>query len=251
MAVCPKCNSTNVKFSREAKGSTYHSSYKRTGVKSSWFIPAGMRDGKRNIKYDTVAVCQNCGNTWCVAQKGEILVGKIVGGFLIFSVVLGIITSILGNGNSTGVNQSGGQTNHSVWLSGNTDIEDFKYKTDGLSIYIEEYNGSSKQVRIAGTYEVDGKEMTVESLDGTFALDDVDSVIVPEGVTKLSDNCFNSCGIQFLYLPSTLKEFKGWSYFHDIKKLYYGGTEEEWAALLNGANFEFEVVCNASADDLK
>ena len=78
---------------------------------------------------------------------------------------------------------------------------------------------------------INGETCTVVSLDTTFALDSVISVVVPEGVRSMSNNVFNSCGLKFVYLPSTLTDFNGWDYFHELKKLYYGGTEDQWKNL--------------------
>lgn len=64
MAVCPKCGGTNIKFHREPVGTSYNSYYRRTGVKSSWIFPAGIRNGHRKIAYRTVGLCSDCGHTW-------------------------------------------------------------------------------------------------------------------------------------------------------------------------------------------
>lgn len=58
---CPKCGSSSVKCEIRAAGTTVKSHYYRTGVKSSWFIPAGTKTYRSKRKHKTVALCQNCG----------------------------------------------------------------------------------------------------------------------------------------------------------------------------------------------
>lgn len=140
-----------------------------------------------------------------------------------------------------------------LWNDTATQLEDFDYYVDGDSIFLKNYKGSDKKVNIASSYEIDGQRLKVTSLDKTFTLERVSSVIVPEGVTSMSDNVFNSSGIQYLYLPSTLTDFDGWHYFHDGEKLYYGGTEDQWKKLFTGDREDLDfkqIVYDAKIEDL-
>jgi len=149
------------------------------------------------------------------------------------------------------------EENHSVWLEGYTDISDFEYYIDGNEIFLTDFHSSKKKVRINSSYEIDGNTYNVVSLDGVFALDNVISVIIPEGVRSVAMNEFNRCGIKFLYLPSTLQDIGSdsfWECFHDVEKIYYGGSKEQWEQLCTVERSEIEVkqiIYDANPDDLK
>ncbi len=67
-------------------------------------------------------------------------------------------------------------------------------------------------------------------------------MIVLATVTSIADNTFNSCGIDYLYLPASLLDFSGWNYFHNVEAIFYGGTEEAWAVLYTGNRANLDVV---------
>lgn len=58
---CPRCGSSSVKCEIRTAGTAASTHYYRTGVKSSWIIPAGMKHYKSKRKHKTIALCQNCG----------------------------------------------------------------------------------------------------------------------------------------------------------------------------------------------
>ncbi|HBA68958.1 MAG TPA: hypothetical protein DCZ40_06335 [Lachnospiraceae bacterium] len=151
-------------------------------------------------------------------------------------------------------NQTG---NNSAWLEGYTDIGDFEYYIDGNEIFLTDFHSSEKKVRINSSYEIDGNTYNVVSLDRVFTLDDVTSVIIPEGVRSVAMNEFNSCGVRFLYLPSTLQDIESdsfWWYFHDVEKIYYGGSEEQWNQLCTVERSRIEarqIIYDTNPDDLK
>jgi len=142
----------------------------------------------------------------------------------------------------------------SVWSAEYTPLDDFKYYVDNINtITLTDYKGGSTKINIAPSYMVDGKKMYVVSLDSTFALDRITSAIIPETVTRISDNAFNSCGIKYLYLPASVKDFSGWSYFHDGEKLYYGGSEQQWQSFFNAKRSDLDfkqIICNANVGEL-
>lgn len=140
-----------------------------------------------------------------------------------------------------------------IWASEATRLESFDYYVDGDNITLTGYSGNEKKVNIAPVYDVDGKNVKVTILDGTFALDRITSAIVPEGVESISDNAFNSSGVKHLYLPSTLTEFDGWHYFHNGEKLYFGGSEAQWKKLFTGKRNDLDfkqIVFEAKIEDL-
>lgn len=274
MAVCPKCGGTNIKFHREPVGTSYNSYYRRTGVKSSWIFPAGIRNGHRKIAYRTVGLCSDCGHTWGIESDVQHSGWWYLFLLLIWPIALSVwfwrtpalrldrrwraaILSVawlvlIAGALSSEVER--GIESKSIWASSYADLNDFEYYIDGNEIYIKDYRGNSKKVRINSSYNVDGTIMNVVSFDGTFALDSVTSVIIPNGTRYMSNNIFNSCGIEYVYLPASLEEFKGWSYFHNVEKIYYGGTEEQWSnfcAVDRSRLDVVQIICNADPNDLK
>lgn len=167
--------------------------------------------------------------------------GTVIWIFVILCIIGGIAKACgLGDtGNSTESEMS----KSSAWATDITSIEDFDYYIDGTEIYLQDYNGHDKKIRISSTYNIDGTDYNVVSLDGTFTLHSVDSVIVPEGVRSISANTFNSDGVKFVYLPSTLEEISSnfLSYFHDMNKICYGGSEEQWNSLVTCDRSDIEV----------
>lgn len=145
----------------------------------------------------------------------------------------------------------------SIWLGGYTDINDFDYYIKDSEIYVEDYNGNSEKIRLSSTYSIDGQEMPVVSFVGsTFFCDDISSAVIPEGTRNISFNAFNSCGINYVYLPSTLEKPDEyfWRYFHDVEKIYYGGTEEEWMNIcpLDKSDIDAkEIIYETNSEDLK
>lgn len=145
----------------------------------------------------------------------------------------------------------------SVWSIGYTNISDFDFYIDKNEIYIKEYKGTSRKIRLRSAYEIDGvKRNVVAFTDATFFCNNIVSAIIPEGVKTVTNNMFNSCGVKFVYLPSTLEKPQEsfWSYFHDVEKIYYGGTEEQWNAICTVDRSRLDVkqiIFNANPDDLK
>lgn len=149
------------------------------------------------------------------------------------------------------------RTAQSVWASKDTPINKFDYYIDGDEIFIKKYKGSDKRVRIGSSYNIDGKTCYVAGLtDATFLFSRVDSIIIPEGVRSIAHYSFNSCGAKFFFLPSTLTNVDEsfWGYFHEVKKIYYGGTREQWDEIFNVDRGELEVeeiIFEAKSEDLK
>lgn len=278
MAACPKCSSNDVKFHREPAGTSYNSYYRRTGVKNSWILPAGIKNGRRKISHRTVGVCNDCGYTWEVAGESSnfngwtllfilicigawpitlsvwfwrttaFRIGRKWRFFILFVAWITLFAVALSSEGLIGPDMN------SVWAGSYANLDDFEYYIDGNEIHIKSYIGNRRKVRINSSYDVDGIMMNVVSFDGTFALKNVSSVIIPDGTQKISNNVFNSCGVKYVYLPASLTQFDGWSYFHNVEKIYYGGAEEQWKALCTVERERVDVVqiiCNAKPSDLE
>lgn len=191
-------------------------------------------------------------NTPPVKKKKKSGCGTALWIFIIIMVIGGIVS--LFSDDSSG-DSSSEKAVESVWASDFAPIDDFDYYVDGTELYLKDYSGKDKKVKINNTYTIDGADYNVVSLDGTFALTRVDSVIVPNGVTYVSNNVFNSCGISFVYLPATLSEINNnfLGYFHDMDKIYYGGSEEQWNSLVTSERSDIDakqIVFDAKISDL-
>lgn len=256
---CPNCGADSVLISSRMEGVTASSdlSYERSFVLPNHRAKVRGQAGTQ-IRRQRIARCKKCGFDYPYFTAQEVKNVQTDSNVkLIIAVVVCAVFIILGFGAKDGESQSGAAESkaevNSVWAAEYTPLDDFKYYIDGNEITLTGYNGRDKKINIAPEYELEGKEYRVVSLDGTFALSSVTSVIVPEGVMSVADNTFNSTGIKFLYLPSTLEKFNGWSYFHDTQKLYYGGTEEQWSALYTHDRSSIDVVqiiCAANVSDL-
>ena len=189
--------------------------------------------------------------------------------FLILSILLFIVsignsykdnTNTNTNNSTTNSSIINSESNSSIWASDYTPLSDFDYYIEGNNIYLKEYNGESKKVKINSTYTIDNTNYTVISFsEGVFALNSVDSVILPDTLTSMPNHTFNSCGIKFIYIPASLQptqdSYPFYKYFHDMEKIYYGGTEEQWHILTKNADRSEidarEIIYNAKAEDLK
>ncbi len=150
--------------------------------------------------------------------------------------------------------------NKSVWATEDTSIDQFDYYLDGDYVYLQKYKGRDNKIKIGTSYDIEGKEYQVASeLGGLFALKRVNSVILPEGIVTMENNIFNSCGVEYVYIPKSLKtdesKYGFYNYFHDVKKIYYGGSKEEWAILTNDTDRSeidaIEIIYDASIEDLQ
>lgn len=61
---CPMCGSHNIEFQLRHAGTKSTTHYYRTGVKSSWVIPAGRKTRRSETRQKTMALCKNCGYNW-------------------------------------------------------------------------------------------------------------------------------------------------------------------------------------------
>lgn len=252
---CPSCGSENVKFNLRSAGTVSSTSYYRTGIKSSWFIPSGQKTHKSSRKHKVVCVCQDCGYLWdrkgqpsFLSQCVSILMLLFVL-FVVFKACSGIKSNIRSSEleSSTDIEQ--------IWATEYTPLEEFEYYIDDGEIYLKGYDGKSETIYIASSYMVDGdREMPIAALEGSHYFSSrTKSVIISEGIRQISNAVFNGCGAEYLYFPQTLEAFSGWSYFHSVDKIYFGGSEVEWKELCTIERSRLdvvEVICNASIDNL-
>ena len=173
------------------------------------------------------------------------------GVILVFVIIIFVVIGII---------RGKKDTSKSTWSEKDTPISKFEYYLEGDYVYLKKYKGRDKKVKIGTSYKVNGKTYQVApEIKGLFALKSVTSVILPEGITTMPNNTFNSCGVKYIYIPKTLqpgeKGYGFYDYFHDVEKIYYGGSEEEWGILTHNkprSDIDVkEIVYNAKIEDLK
>ena len=264
MPTCPKCGSHRFHYELRSAGTRSKTTYYRTGHKS-WFLPSGYRTHQSQRKQKSVGICPDCGY---ISEKVErdglfyilcIFFFPITLSVLFYRTQLiqldrkwraliiaafWIIMCIIGYA-------SDDQTpSNLVWNHDHTSLSDFDYYvTDTHSIVLTDYHGKERRINIAPSYDIDGRTMPVSSLEDTFTLHTIDSVIITEGVQEISSACFNSCGVKALYLPSTLTSFSGWGYFHNVDAIYFGGTNEQLNNLYAVDRYTpdaAQIVCNSN-----
>ena len=174
------------------------------------------------------------------------------GTFLWVIIILVVLGSVFGNKDKKKTSDEIIEKDGTIWSNIETPLSQFEYYANGNDLYITKHIGESQKIKIAQEY--DGKKV-VGIEDATFFSSDAVSVIIPEGVTKMEDTVFNSCDIEYMYLPSTLQNIneKFWGYMHDIKELYYGGTQEQWNEICNIPRGELEaseMYCNVTIEAL-
>ena len=186
-------------------------------------------------------------------QKKKHKLSKKVVIFLIIAGVLMVVGLISQNQNKKNNNSQ----NNSVWTTEYADINDFDFYIDGNELFIGRYKGREKKIKISSVYTIDEKDVNVVGFnDGTFFCRGVQSVIIPEGTKTLASNTFNSSRVKFVYLPKTLEKLDDtfWGYFHDMEKIYYGGSEEHWNEIcaVNRDKIDCkEIVYNTDISELK
>ena len=76
------------------------------------------------------------------------------------AVILSIAWLILISGVLISESKMVGTESSSIWASSYAELNDFEYYIDGTEIYIKDYRGNRKKVRINSSYNVDGTIMT-------------------------------------------------------------------------------------------
>ena len=97
------------------------------------------------------------------------------------------------------------------WASRFTPINNFRYSLnkEKKEITLIRYIGDLTKVMLSPVYTIDGVDYSLVSLGDNacfFGKTSITSVYIPEGVTYMSDNCFNSCAsLKYLYIPTTME----------------------------------------------
>lgn len=237
---CPNCNSNNVKITSLKTGSQTQS--KISGSESNIFgITYFDADHNSNMSYTfkREAICSDCGFNFDYLTDDDVNnIKKKDKTKLICSIVIFAITliSIIPFWVLTLSNNDDGKD---IWASEYASLEDFDYYLDGNQVYLKEYNGKSKRVKINNIYEKDGKQYyVIKFADEVFSHKNVISVILPEGLKEMPADTFRGCEIKYIYIPASLKPNDGafYRYFHDVETIYYGGSENDWNILTNNAD---------------
>lgn len=254
MAKCPKCGSDRFKYELRSGGTSSESTYYRTRKGTGWIIPAGRKSRSSNRKQMSVGICPDCG----YIEKGK-STGNSIGCLpLIIGIffIMAVFNMITGDRSSSSAESSNEQEETAIWASSITPIDEFEYYLDGDYVFLKDYKGSEKKVWVGSEYTINEKIYKVgDNIEALFALGNVSSVILPEGIKSMENNTFNSCGVEYFYLPGLLREAGSfYSYFHDVKQIYYGGSKEDWQNLTDNADRAdidaVEIIYDAKIEDL-
>lgn len=261
---CPKCGGEEIEYQTIHLGSVsthrgtagaYKAGRKvaNKATLGTYGFLKGQKAGKTYTKerYSQIAVCKNCGYSWNIIPTFN----KIYALFICVLMVILFIWIMVPTKYERMEKMR--ENDKTIWADKYTNINDFDYVIDGNEIYINKYKGKDYKIRLKSVYEIEGKQCRIVSFDNaTFMFGNMRSVIIPEGTKYLADNTFNSSGIEFLYLPSSVREINEQfcGYLSDLKKLYYGGTEKQWKKTFKADREDLEVqeiVFNANPNELK
>ena len=259
MARCPKCGRHRFRYELRSDGTSSHSKYYRTGVKKSWILPAGKK--RRNSKRRRVSVgfCPDCGyieEAKSTSSKIGDFFATILGFLLIIAAIVSFISGMIEGYNSDSTDYDNVQKAESVWALSKTPIEDFEYYIEDQFVYLKSYRGNSDKVMIGTQYEINEETYaTGDKIEALFASSRVNSVIIPEGIKSMESNIFNGCRVKYLYLPKSLEDGDDfYTFFHDVEKIYYGGSKEEWGILTNNCERSdidvVEIIYDSNVKDL-
>lgn len=141
-----------------------------------------------------------------------------------------------------------------IWSDDYTPLQDFEYYVDADKIYIREYLGNDYKIKLSNYYDINEKRCHITSIDKPYSLfKDARSVVIPEGVESLGNEHYEpyaSSETMFLYLPKSLNSIQEniWNSFINLKKVYFGGSEERWNKLTSdmmlpeNIKIEFDVT---------
>ena len=261
---CPKCGGEDIEYQVIHSGSVsthrgttgaYKAGRKvaNKATLGAYGFLKGQRLGKTYTRdrYSKIAICKNCGHSWNVIP----MFNKVYALFICILIAILFVWIMVPTKYER--TEKMRENDKTIWADKYTNINDFDYVIDGDEIYINKYKGENYKVRLKRVYEIDGKQCKIVSFDSaTFMFGKIRSVIIPEGTKYLANNTFNSSGVEFLYLPSSIREINEQfcGYLHDLKKLYYGGTEKQWRKVFKADREDLEVqeiVFNANPNELK
>lgn len=127
------------------------------------------------------------------------------------------------------------------WAQRETLSRYFDGRLIGDTVYLDRYVGEQENVWIADEYRVNGKVYKVgDHLGPLFKGTEVRSAILPEGVVTLNRSIFSTRTLAYIYIPASVQvdsdDNAFYTGFQKVKKLYYGGTREQWHDLMGSTN---------------
>lgn len=87
MAKCPRCGRSHFRYELRSAGTRSKSNYYRTGIKNSWFIPAGQKSRNSQRDQKSIGICPDCGYIEEQKEKGCIY-------YLLYLLFLPIIATV-------------------------------------------------------------------------------------------------------------------------------------------------------------
>lgn len=82
-----------------------------------------------------------------------------------------------------------------------------------------------------GVLNVGTQTTNIETDDGYAGRTDIAQVIIPEGRTRIADNCFSNCSnLTSVTIPVSLTQIGSYAFDHvdNLTDIYYGGTKAQW-----------------------
>lgn len=242
---CPKCGGEHVEVYRETLGSTsavFGSGVAHRGLFAKNKVH-GLGTSAQRMQYQTTELCHDCGYSWHPIGQDEESSQKLAKGCLIIFLVIFIAVflpvacsskkSYASPADSTS-SGSDAPAASVLWAASVTPLEDFEIELRDNVIYLEQYQGDASQLRIASQYELNGSAYPVCLDELELMGNQLESVILEDGITRINRIAFNSTGLQRLYLPAsmTLIYDDMLAYVDDsLELIEYGGCEENWNSI--------------------
>lgn len=114
-------------------------------------------------------------------------------------------------------------------------VEDFSYEIKGKKVILKSYKGTDTRLEIKTSYRINGKKYKtdISSFRVGIGNNSVKFVVFAEGFKKINNATFNSCDVQSVFFPKSLKKIydNTLSYLHPDNgkiKIYYAGTKKQW-----------------------
>lgn len=130
-------------------------------------------------------------------------------------------------------------------------LSEFEYEISGKKVFLKEYNGENEILFIKSKYKNRGKTYKTDLSDFQIGIGNstVRFLILGNGIKKVDDAIFNSCDVERVYFPKTMKTVYdntvGFLNPKDGEKIhiYYGGTKDEWKSIFK--KYERQTVKEA------
>ncbi len=118
-----------------------------------------------------------------------------------------------------------------------TPLSDFWISLDEGShtITLNAFETHDKKCIIPSEYIIDGERWPVTRIGDAcfFGRTSLEYLVIPEGVTSIEHNAFNSCTVKEIFFPSSLQNIDGIFEYLDSSKrtIYYAGNSDSWWAI--------------------